>query len=330
MNDVANLAGVSLATVSRVVNGSHDVRPDLAARVRDAVEVLGYRRDLTASILRRTDRMSATVGLVIEDVANPFFSSVHRGVEDVAREKGVVTFAGSSDEKPERERELVDAFSARGVDGLVIVPCGTDQGYLRRERQAGTQIVFVDRPGRFIDGDAVLSDNAAGAETAVAHLLTHGHRRIALVGDRPSVFTAGERRRGYLAALAAAGVPEDPALQRMGLVDEDAAESAVRELLELPDPPTALFTAQNLITIGAMRALRARGLHHRIALVGFDDVTMAAMVEPAITVVRQDPLALGRRAAELLFTRLDGHDGDAETVVLPTRLVVRGSGEITA
>jgi LacI family transcriptional regulator len=330
MNDVANLAGVSLATVSRVVNGSHDVRPDLAARVRDAVEVLGYRRDLTASILRRTDRMSATVGLVIEDVANPFFSAVHRGVEDVAREKGVITFAGSSDELPERERELVDAFGARGVDGLVIVPCATDQGYLRRERQVGTQIVFVDRPGRFIDGDAVLSDNAAGAEAAVAHLLAHGHRRIALVGDRPSIFTAAERRRGYLDALAAAGVPEDPALQRMGLVDEQAGEAAVRELLELPDPPTALFTAQNLITIGAIRALHDHGLQHRLALVGFDDVTMGAIIEPGITVIRQDPLSIGRRAAELLFARLDGYDGDAQTVVLPTELVIRGSGEIAA
>jgi LacI family transcriptional regulator len=134
MNDVANLAGVSLATVSRVVSGNGDVRPDLAERVRDAVDVLGYRRDLMASNLRRSDRVSATIGLIIEDVANPFFSAVHRGVEDVAREHGVITFAGSSDEEPARERELADAFGARGVDGLVIVPCSSDQGYLQTER----------------------------------------------------------------------------------------------------------------------------------------------------------------------------------------------------
>ena len=122
MKDVASLAGVSLATVSRVVNGNDDVRADLAARVQDAVEVLGYRRDLMASTLRRTDRLSSTIGLIIEDVANPFFSAVHRGVEDVAREHGVLTFAGSSDEDPDRERELAEAFGARGVDGLIIVP----------------------------------------------------------------------------------------------------------------------------------------------------------------------------------------------------------------
>lgn len=328
MNDVANLAGVSLATVSRVVNGSGDVRSDLAERVRDAVEVLGYRRDLMASNLRRSDRVSATIGLIIEDVANPFFSAVHRGVEDVAREHGVITFAGSSDEEPRRERELADAFGARGVDGLVIVPCSSDQGYLQRERRLGTQLVFVDRPARFIDADAVVSDNAAGARTGVEHLLAHGHSRIALLGDRPGVFTAAERRRGYLDALEGAGVGADPALHRLGLAESDAAEAATRELLRGDDPPTALFAAQNLITLGAIRALRELGLQHEIALVGFDDVTLADMVDPGITVVRQDPYAIGQRAAELLFNRMQGHTGETEVVVLPTELVVRGSGEL--
>ena len=328
MNDVANLAGVSLATVSRVVNGNGDVRPDLAERVRDAVDVLGYRRDLMASNLRRSDRVSATIGLIIEDVANPFFSAVHRGVEDVARAHGVITFAGSSDEEPARERELADAFGARGVDGLVIVPCGSDQGYLQQERRLGTQLVFVDRPARFIDADAVLSDNQAGARAAVEHLLAQGHRRIALLGDRPSVFTAAERRRGYLDTLAAAGVAVDDGLQRVGLAESGVAERATRELLTGEDPPTALFAAQNLITLGAVRALRELGLQHEVALVGFDDVTLADMVEPGITVIRQSPYEMGRRAAELLFARLQGDTGETEVVVLPIELLVRGSGEI--
>jgi LacI family transcriptional regulator len=328
MKDVANLAGVSLATVSRVVNGNDDVRADLAARVRDAVEVLGYRRDLTASTLRRTDRLSSTIGLIIEDVANPFFSAVHRGVEDVARMSGVLTFAGSSDEDPVRERELAEAFGGRGVDGLIIVPCSSDQGYLVRERDAGTALVFADRPPRFLDADAVVVDNAGGARAAVEHLLAAGHRRIGFLGDRPSVFTAVERRRGYREALALAGIGEDQALERHGLVDSDAAESAAEDLLSAADPPTALFTAQNLITIGAMRALRRRVAQHEIALVGFDDVTLADMVEPGITVVAQPPYSLGRRAAELLFSRLNGFRGESRLVVLPTELVVRGSGEI--
>jgi LacI family transcriptional regulator len=328
MHDVARLAGVSLATVSRVVNESGEVRPELAAKVRDAVGVLGYRRDLMASNLRRSDRVSATIGLIIEDVANPFFSAVHRGIEDVARTHGVLTIAGSSDEMPERERELADAFGARGVDGLAIVPCGPDQGYLQRERRLGAQLVFVDRPARFIDADAVVTDNLAGARAGVEHLLRAGHRRIALLGDRPSVYTADERRRGYLAALADAGVAGDPALQRLGLVGSDAAAAAARELLTGSDPPTALFTAQNLVTIGAMRSLRELGLQHEIAVVGFDDVTLGEMVEPGVTVISQDPFALGRRAAELLFKRLQGFDGESELVVLPTELIQRGSGEI--
>src|SRR5215211_8435650 len=225
MKDVASLAGVSLATVSRVINGNDDVRPDLAARVRDAVDVLGYRRDLTASTLRRTDRTSSTIGLIIEDVSNPFFTAVHRGVEEVARANGVLTFAASSDEEPVRERELADAFAARGVDGLIIVPCSSDQGYLVRERDSGTPLVFADRPPRFLDADAVVADNAGGARDAVEHLLDGGHRRIGFLGDRPSVFTAVERRRGYREALALAGIAEDAALERHGLVDSDSSES---------------------------------------------------------------------------------------------------------
>jgi LacI family transcriptional regulator len=328
MKDVASLAGVSLATVSRVMNGRDDVRSDLAARVHDAVGVLGYRRDLTASNLRRTDRVSATLGLIIEDVANPFFSSLHRGVEDVARTQGVLTFAGSSDEDPDRERELAEAFSARGVDGLVIVPCSSDQGYLTRDRDAGMALVFVDRPPRFIDADAVVTDNAGGARAAVAHLIAAGHSRIAFLGDRPSVFTAAERRRGYRDALAAAGIPAEPALERVGLVDSAAAERAARELLLASEPPSAIFAGQNLITIGTMRALRELGLQRAVALVGFDDVTLADMVEPGVTVVAQDPYELGRQAAELLFSRLGGFTGESRQIVVPAQLVARGSGEI--
>jgi LacI family transcriptional regulator len=328
MKEVARVADVSLATVSRVVNGSGDVRADLAVRVHDAVKMLGYRRDLTASTLRRADRQSASIGLIIADVSNPFFSAVHRGVEDVARLHGVLTFVGSSDEKPERERELAEAFGARGVDGLVIVPCATDQSYLLREHQAGTALVFVDRPPRFMEGDAVVSDNAGGAYAAVAHLIAHGHRRIAFLGDRLSVFTASERLAGYHRALADAGLDRTHALERPDLADSDSAERATCELLALADPPTALFVGQNLITIGAIRALRKAGRQREIALVGFDDVVLGDLVEPGVTVVAQDPYALGRHAGDLLFSRLGRRHAEPTRVVVPTRLVARGSGEI--
>jgi LacI family transcriptional regulator len=328
MKDVAALAGVSLATVSRVVNGNADVRPDLVARVVDAVRVLGYRRDLTASTLRRSDRTSASIGIVIDDVANPFFSAMLRGIEDVARPRGVLAFAASSDVDPIREQELVEALCARAVDGLVIVPCSTDQGYLRRELQMGTAVVFVDRPPSFIDADAVIADNVGGARRAVERLARAGHRRIAFLGDRASVFTAVERHRGYRDALAAAGIEPDGSLARFELADSTTAAAAAGELLDSAAPPTALFSSQNLITVGAMRALRERGLQNRVALASFDDVVLGDMVEPGLTAVRQNPYALGRHAAELLFSRLDGFDGPSRTVVVPTDFLERGSGEI--
>jgi LacI family transcriptional regulator len=327
MKEVAAVAGVSLSTVSRVVNGE-EVRADLAARVQDAVEMLGYRRDHTASTLRRADRMSATIGLIIDDVGNPFFSVMHRGVEEVAREHGVIVFVGSSDEDAGREHELADAFGARGVDGLILVPSGTDQSYLQRERRAGVGIVFVDRPPRLIDADAVLSDNAAGARLAVAHLVAAGHRRIGFLGDRPEIYTAAERLRGYREATAAAGLPYDDRIVMHEIVSTTGGYAATRELLSAPEPPTALFTSQNLITIGAVRALVELGLHGRVAIVGFDDVPLSDAVRPGLTIVAQDPAALGRTAAERLFARLDGDSSPAREVVLPVSLIERGSGEL--
>src|SRR3954468_8387733 len=229
MKEVARVADVSLATVSRVINGTGEVRPDLAARVHDAVKTLGYRRDITASTLRRSDRQSASIGLIIEDVSNPFFALVHRGVEDVASIHGVLTFVGSSDEDEQRERELAEAFAARGVDGLVIVPCAGDQSYLLRDQQAGIALVFVDRPPHFLRGDAVTSDNRHGGRAAVEHLIAAGHRRIAFLGDRPSIFTAGERLAGYHDALAGAGIARSPALELLGLADSERARHATLE-----------------------------------------------------------------------------------------------------
>lgn len=328
MKQVASLAGVSLSTVSRVVNGDPKVRPDLGARVQDAVSALGYRHNVSASALRRADRFSASIGVIVEDVSNPFFSSVQRGIEEVARERGVLTLAGSSDEQPERERQLAEAFGARGVDGLIIAPAATDHGFLLRDRAAGVGVVFVDRPGRFIDADAVLTDNAGGAERGVAHLIAAGHRRIAFLGDRPEIHTAAERLRGYEAAHASHGLEVDAALVRHTLTRGTDAYEATRALLARDAPPTAIFTSQNLITIDAVRALHALGRQHEIALVGFDDVVLGDVVSPGLTVIAQQPVELGRRAAALLFARIDGDEGPSRQVLIPPRLVERGSGEL--
>ncbi|HZD68245.1 MAG TPA: LacI family DNA-binding transcriptional regulator [Actinomycetes bacterium] len=328
MRDVAAVAGVSLSTVSRVVNEDPQVDQALAVRVREAVELLGYRRDLTASTLRRASRLSASIGLVFEDVANPFQSALHRSIEEVAWERGVLTFTGSSAEDAERERELALAFCARRVDGLVVVPAGPDHSYLLRERSTGVALLFVDRPPGFIDADVVLSDNLGGARAAVTHLLTAGHRRIGFLGDHLRIFTVAERLRGYREALVEHGLPYDSALVRTELHDSAASRRAATQLLAGADRPTALFASQNLIAIGAIEALHSLGLQHQVALVGFDDVALAAALDPAVTVVAQDPATLGRVAAELLFARLDGDAGPSRRVVLPTSLIQRGSGEL--
>jgi LacI family transcriptional regulator len=328
MVDVAALAGVALKTVSRVVNGEPGVSPELEAKVRRAIEQLNYRRDANAATLRRRGRKTQTIGLVLEDVSNPFSSELHRAVEDAARERGVLVFAGSCDEDPDRERELIGSFRERRVDGLIVVPASHDHTYLYEERRAGTALVFVDRPASHLDADSVVSDNVGGAAQAVAHLFRHGHRRIGFLGDLLSILTAEHRLRGYTQALASAGVRVDEDLIRTELRGSDAAARAIDEMLALREPPTAFFTGQNLLTIGGVHALRQARRERDIALVGFDDIPLADMLDPAISVVAQDPQAIGRAAADQLFRRLDGDAGPAVRQVIPVTLIARGSGEI--
>jgi len=326
MKDVATLARVSLSTVSRYVNGDPG-RPDLADRIQQAIDLLGYQRDLTASNLRRADRASASIGVVVADVGNPFFAAVLRGVEEVARARGSITVAASSDEDPARERELATALVARRVDGLIVVPAAADSSYLRAGRHSGLPLAFVDRPPRYLDADTVLSDNAGGAATATRHLLDRGHTRIAFLGDHERIFTCAERLRGYREALTAAGLPVDPDLIRLDL-DGTTTAAATRDLPARRDPPTAVLTSQNLLTIAAIHALRGLGAQHRVAFIGFDDVPLADALEPSVTVIAQQPVTLGRRAAELLFSRIDGYTGPTRSVVVDTELVPRASSEL--
>ena len=328
MKDVASLAGVAIKTVSRVMNGEPTVAPELAARVRGAADKLGYRPNLTASSLRRGDKRTATIGLLLEDVANPFSAALLRVVEDQARDRGVQILIGSLDEDPVRERELAISLIDRGVDGLVIVPAASDQSYLLAERQRGTSIVFLDREPRFLQADAVVSDNRGGAVSAVDHLRSFGHRRIAYLGDSQAIVTAAQRFDGYRHALERAGLAADPLHVRHDLRTVDDAALATAEILRLPVPPTALFTSQNLVTIGALKAVRQAGLQDTVAMVGFDDFQLADIFSPGITVVTQDIAQLGRLATRLLLERLDGKDTPLGTHVIATGLTVRGSGEI--
>lgn len=330
MRDVAALAGVSLKTVSRVVNREPGVSTELVSRVDRAAADLDYRPNLTASNLRRLDQRTSTVGLLVEDVANEFFSAIHRGVEEVARQRGVAVVAASLDRDPERERELVGALASRRVDGVIIAPASPDQGYLQAEMRSGWPVVMVDREAHGLDIDTVLTDNREASARAVAHLIAHGHRRIAFIGGLEYLTTEQLRYSGYADALAAAGIQVAAELVHHGAADADEAAAVAGALLDSTTPPTAIFSGQNLITMGCVRALRQRQLQHRVALVGFDDFAMADLLEPAVTVVAQDARAMGRKAAELLFARMESFDLPCATYVVASRLVARGSGEISA
>ncbi|MFJ9852572.1 LacI family DNA-binding transcriptional regulator [Streptomyces sp. NPDC101150] len=324
MKDVAARAGVGLKTVSRVVNGEAGVTPDTERRVQEAITALGFRRNDSARILRKG--RTASVGLVLEDLADPFYGPLNRAVEEVARDHGALLINGSSAEDPAREQELVLALCARRVDGLVVIPAGDDHRYLEPEIAAGIATVFVDRPAGRIDADVVLSDSFGGSRDAVAHLIAHGHRRIGFIGDQPRIHTAKERLRGYRTAMADAGLPVDESWVALGSTAPDRVRAAATAMLDAPQPVTALFAGNNRVTVTAVRVLGERP--RPIALVGFDDFELADLVRPAITVVAQDAARLGRTAAGLLFRRLEGAAEPPRRVVLPTRLIARGSGEI--
>ena len=248
---------------------------------------------------------TASIGLVLEDLADPFYGPLNRAVEEVARAHGALLINGSSAEDPDREQELVLALCARRVDGLIVIPAGDDHRYLEPEIKAGVATVFVDRPAGQIDADVVLSDSFGGARAGVAHLIAHGHRRIGFIGDQPRIHTAvraaarlphrdGRRRAGDPRRLGARWAP--PARERV--------RAAVASMLAGPEPVTAIFTGNNRVTVTAVRVLAA---HERpVALVGFDDIELADLLKPGVTVIAQDAATLGRTAAERLFRRLDG------------------------
>jgi LacI family transcriptional regulator len=323
MKDVARAAGVSHMTVSRVVNGEPGVLPETAARVEQAIRALGYQRNEMARTLRTKGQATRSIGLVVDDVANTFWSVLTRAVEDEALRRGYLVLVGSTNDDRQREQAVVSAFCSRRVDGLVVVPVAGSQQFLRTQMAMGTRVVCVDRPGDGLDVDTVVVDNRAAARDAVRHLLGQGHRRIGFVGDREDIWTAEERYAGYVSAVAEAGLAVEPRLVRRGVRTDTRATAAVAELLALPDPPTAVFTGNNVITIGALRALPANG--SRPALVGFDDFPLADRMSPPVTVVSQDPAALGTTAARMLFARIEGDDTPPRTHIVPTRLILRGS-----
>ena len=318
-------------TVSRVVNGEPTVLPETVARVERAIRRLGYQRTEAARRLRSRGQATQTIGLLVDDLANPFFATLAAEIEDAARQRNYVVLIGSSNDNLRREREVIAAFCARQADGLIVVPVQGNHRFLADHLARGIKAVCVDRPAPGLPVDRVVVDNRAGARKAVRHLLDQGHRRIGYLGDREDIWTIQERYAGFRDAFSEIGAEPDQRLVRHGQRSRVEAARHAAELLRLSDPPTALFTTNDLITMGAIDALHGRDGGYgpdSVALVGFDEFALADKVSPPVTVVAQDPVLLGATAAQMLFARIAGDTSPPREVVLTTRLVIRGSGEI--
>ncbi|WBU38192.1 LacI family DNA-binding transcriptional regulator [Homoserinibacter sp. YIM 151385] len=321
LQDVAGEASVSLKTASRAVNNEPHVSQATRDRVLAAARRLGFQLNTGASLLAR-GLTSNSVGLVTGDLANPFYAALAKGIESELRTRGMQVTLASSDESPEIETALVGELARRQVRAVIVVSTLDDHGEYASLLDRGIPLVFVDRPASGIEADSVVIDDAAGGRLAAEHLLAAGHRRIAFLGDYDRLPTFRGRLAGFRGALEAAGVSA-PELERAGAHDPETAAARTRELLALDARPTAIFASNNRATIGALAALGPR--RDGPALVGFDDFELAAYA--GITVVRHDPVAMGRQAALLALGRLEAPDAPAQRLVLPVELIARGSGE---
>lgn len=327
MRDVAALAEVGIKTVSRVINDEPGVSEVTRQKVLQAAQRLNYELDIAAQSLRRAGRQTLSIGLLLPSVANPFHGQIHRALGDVLASHGMAVLAASLDDDAAREEALVKAFLRRRVDGLVLTPVAKSQRYLP-EHSSDLPMVFIDREPVGTDADAVVSDNAAGAAKAAAHLISQGHTKLAYLAGRTDIQTARQRRRGFTDELGRAGISPDTVHFLEGLRSEESARKAVRELLTGAEPPTAIFSAQILVTFGVMRALQELGLNRAVALVGFGDFTLSDMMDPGITVVAQHPEHIGRVAAERILARINGDQQEPQTYIVPCELILRGSGEV--
>jgi LacI family transcriptional regulator len=320
MRDVAQQAGVSAKTVSRVVNNDRYVSVDVRTRVERAIEDLQYVPNMLA-VTFRTGR-DAAIGVAVPGVGDPFFAGVIGAVEREASRRGVAVIVTSVGWEPSHERQSIEAVLHRRVAGMIICPVGGDMSFLG-PWQARAPLVFVDRVPAKLTADAVVQDDVGGGRQATAHLISHGHRSIAFMGD--DVITGVLRLKGCRQALTDAGLAHADDLVHLGEVDTPTVTAALRRALDAPAPPTAVFSSNARCTVSVVSALQALR-RNDIAIVGFGDFPTAAALNPAITVIDQDGEGMGRFAVERLFDRLD-HPGRKlrRRTVLPVSLVTRTS-----
>jgi len=325
IKDVARRAGVSSATVSRVLAGKPHVRPELRERVWKAVEELGYQPNRVARSLRA--QQSKIIGLIISDIQNPFFTSVVRAVEDAAYERGFSVFLCNSDEDPEKEQMYLDLMRAENVAGIIASPTRETADSFQGVLDDAIPVVEIDRRTPSVETDTVLVNNTEAAYNLVSHLIADGHRRIGAVVGVSDATTGRERMEGYVQALTTHGIEVSPDLTIQVLPKEREGYEATQKLLGLPHPPTAIFTGNNLLTIGALKAIQARNLTipDDVALTGFDEMRWTSLIRPGLTVIEQPTYELGRTAAELLLKRLEDPSRSTREVILKGKLLVRQS-----
>jgi LacI family transcriptional regulator len=325
MHDVARAAGVSPATVSRVVNNERYIREETRAAVERAIAELGFQRNEAARALR-PGQSTDTIALIIEDVANPFWSAIADGAEEVARRHQHMLVVGSTRQSYDRECDLLrDLVLRRRVDGVLVVPTAHAQHELHAELSRWAPMVFLDRRPAGVSADAVVLDNHGGARSAVEHLLAQGHRRIAYIGGDPSVTTGARRLAGYRQALKRAGIAVDPDLVRMNVHTVADALATAADLLA-GSAVDAIFADNNRMCVGVLHAIHEKRGHPDVGMAAFDDVELAALLPHPVALVTYDATALGAHAAELLFARINGADGPPRRSVHRTTLVTHGGG----
>ena len=323
--EVAAAAGVSPATVSRVMNGTQPVSARLRRRVERALQEYDYQPNPMARALKGAKTLA--IGVIISDFANPFFTSVVRGVEDAALEAGYSVILCNSDEDPEREVRYLELLKSKRIDGVIVSPTH-DSSTAAYRRLDGIPIVLIDRSVPGLDADMVRVDNIQGSYEAISYLTGLGHTRIATISGPTDVTTGIERLRGYHNALQDAGIEADPALVKVGDFRQTSGYENARQLLDLDPRPTALFVANNLMMLGAMIALTEAGVQipADMSVVGFDEVDWAQLTRPALTVVTQPAFEVGVDSAEFLLRRIAGEeDAKKQTLLLNPELIVRDS-----
>jgi len=329
IEDVAKHAGVSDATVSRVLSNKPHVREEVRSRVLSSVAELGYQPSRVARSLRA--QRSQTIGLIISDIQNPFFTALVRAVEDVANANEHAIFLCNTDENIEKEKVYIDLMQAEHVAGVLITPTREAGGSTRKLLDANIPVVVVDRYVSDVEVDTVVVDNVRGAYSVVQHLIDMGHRRIGAVLGFPRITTGRERLEGYLQALSKNGIHADPDLIQDNTPNQHWGYKLTEKLLSLPEPPSAIFTGNVLLTIGALRAIHDKGLiiPRDVALAAYDETDWASLVVPALTTVEQPTYELGKVAAELLLKRMQDNTRLRQKIVLQTKLHIRQSSGAT-